>query len=179
MTIADKIIAQAGTAVNMMFDKEPLNYVENAALYAAVLAGRQNVATLAVLYNHARDGDLRALLKRAIDEQTEWLIDNAEKTLAAGGGELPDFHFTKRPLSDAPLDIPESARFSDQEIALLLANIAKTAQMAVLGAMHNCYQPYVAKLFQDVLDKAADYNFSLMQLVLHKGWLPHLHKLRH
>lgn len=179
MTIADKIISQAGTAVNMLFDKEPLNYVEIAALYAAIIAGRQSVATLAVLYNHAHDSDLRAILKRTIDEQTEWLVDNAEKALTAAGGKLPELHFTKRPLSDAPLDIPADARFSDQEIALLLANMAKASQMAVLGAMHNCYQPFVAKLFQDVLDKATDYNFALMQLVLTKGWLPHLHKLRH
>ena len=179
MTIADKIISQAGTAINMMFDKEPLNYVEIAALYAAIVAGRQNVATLAVLYNHASDGDLRAILKRTIDEQTEWLVESAEKALAAAGGELPDFHFMEHPLSDSPLTIPEGARFSDQEIALLLANMAKAAQMAVLGALHNCYQPFIAKMFQDVLDKATDYNFALMQLVLRKGWLPHLHKMRH
>ncbi len=179
MTIADKIISQTGTAVNMLFDKEPLNYVEIAALYAAIIAGRQNVATLAVLHNHAHDRDLRALLKRSLDEQTEWLLEHAEKTLVAAGGELPEFHFANRPLSDAPLDIPADARFSDQEIALMLANMAKGAQMAVLGAMHNCYQPYISKLFQDVLDKSTDYNFALMQLVLDKGWLPHLHKLRH
>lgn len=179
MTIADKIMAQADTAVNMLFDKEALNYVEAAALYAAVLAGRQNVAALAVLYNHACDGDLRKLLKRAIDEQVEWLVNHAEKALIAGGGEVPAFHFASRDLRETPSDIPPEARFTDQEIALLLANMAKTSQMAVLGAMHNCYQPFVAKLFQDVLDKSSDYNFRLMQLVLTKGWLPHIHKLRH
>lgn len=179
MTIAEKLVSQAGTALNMLFDKEPPNYVETAALYASVLAGRQNVATLAVLYNHAGDSDLRALLKRAIDEQTEWLVETAEKTLTAAGVALPDLHFSERPLSGAPLAIPAEARFSDQEIALLLANMAKTAQMAVLGAMHNCYQPYFAKIYQSALDKGTDYNFALMQLVLTKGWLPHLHKLRH
>ncbi len=179
MTIADKIMAQADTALNMMFDKEPPNYVESAALYASIMAGRQNVATLAVLYNQARDADLRALLKRSIDEQTEWLTNSAEKTLAAAGADLPALHFMKRDLVDKPLDLPESARFSDQEIALLLANMAKTSQLAVLGAMHNCYQPFLAKMYQDVLDKATDYNFRLMQLVLNKGWLPHIHKLQH
>ncbi len=179
MTIADKIMSQAGTAVNMLFDKEPLNYVEVASLYAAIIAGRQNVATLSVLYNHARDSDLKALLKRAIDEQTEWLLEHAEKTLAAGGGELPQISFARRDLLDTPPDIPAAARFSDQEIALILANTAKTSQLAILGAMHNCYQPYVAKLFKEVIDKAIDYNFALMQLVLEKGWLPHIQKLRH
>jgi hypothetical protein len=179
MTIAEKLIAQADTALSMMFDKEPPNYVETAALYASVLAGRQNVATLAVLYNHARDADLRETIKRSIDEQTEWLTSNAEKALTAAGAELPAFHFMKRDLVDRPLDIPEEARFSDGEIALLLANMAKTSQLAVLGAMHNCYQPYIAKMYQDILDKATDYNYQLMKLALSKGWLPHIHKIRH
>lgn len=179
MTIADKIIAQADSALNMMFDKEPLNYVETAALYASIMAGRQNVATLAVLYNQARDTDLKNILKRSIDEQTEWLTNTAEKALAAAGGDLPALHFMRRDLIDRPLDIPEDARFSDQEIVLLLGNMAKASQMAVLGAMHNCYQPYLAKMYQDVLDKATDYNYRLMQLTLTKGWLPHLHKIQH
>lgn len=179
MTIAEKIMAQAGTALDMMFDKEPPNYVETAALYASIMAGRQNVATLSVLYNHARDTDLKAILKRSIDEQTEWLTNHAEKTLAAAGAEMPDLHFMRRDLSNRTLDIPEEARFGDQEIALLLGNMAKASQMAVLTAIHNCYQPYIAKMYQDVLDKATDYNFSLMQLVLTKGWLPHVHKVQH
>ncbi len=179
MHFADKIINQADAALNMMFDKEPLNYLEVASLYAAVMAGRQNVATLSVLYNHAADSDLKTLLKRSIDEQTEWLTGRAEKALAAAGAALPDLHFMRRTLRDYPADIPADARFSDQEIALLLANTAKASQMAVLAALHNCYQPYIAKMFQDVLDKAADYNFSVMQLVLNKGWLPRLHKLQH
>ncbi len=177
MTITAKIISQADTALNMMFDKEPLSYLEVASLYAAVLAGRQNVATLAVLYNHAADSDLKALLKRSITEQTEWLTSRAEKALA--GAALPDLHFMQRALLDNPPDIPADARFSDQEIALILANTAKASQMGVLAALHNCYQPYIAKLFQDVLDKAADYNFSVMQLALGKGWLPRLHKVQH
>jgi hypothetical protein len=179
MTITEKIMSQAGATLNMMFDKEPPNYIEVASLYAAIMAGRQNVATLAVLYNHARDSDLKALLKRSIDEQTEWLVSHAEKALSAAGASLPGLHFMRRDLRETPLAIPEEARFSDQEIALLLANMAKTSQIAILGAMHNCYQPYLAKLYQDVLDKAADYNFSVMQLVLDKGWLPRLHKLQH
>lgn len=179
MTITEKIMAQADSALNMMFDKEPPNYVETAALYASIIAGRQNVATLAVLYNQARDADLKAIIKRSIDEQTEWLTNNAEKTLSAAGADLPALHFMKRDLINRPLDLPEEARFSDHEIALLLANMAKTSQMAVLAAMHNCYQPYLAKMYQDVLDQATDYNFRLMQLVLNKGWLPHLHKHQH
>ncbi|MDT8904027.1 DUF3231 family protein [Anaeroselena agilis] len=179
MTITDKLMAQADTALNMIFDKEPPNQIEAAALYASIMAGRQNVATLAVLYNHARDTDLKAVIKRSIDEQTEWLTSRAEKVLAAAGAEQPALHFMRRNLVDRQLDIPEEARFSDQEIALLLANMAKTSQLAVLGAMHNCYQPNLAKMYQDVLDKATDFNYRLMQLTLTKGWLPHLHKLQH
>jgi len=179
MTITDKIMAQTGATISLIFDKEPPNYVEAAGLYAIIMAGRQSVATLALLYNHAHDGDLKAVLKQAIDEQTEWLVEKAEKTLAAAGGELPDLHFMKRHLHDSPMNIPEDGRFSDQEIMLALANLAKTSQMAVLSVMHQTYQPYIAKMYQDVLDKSFDYNFRLMQLALNKGWLPHFHKLQH
>lgn len=179
MTILDRVQARISTAVNIALDKEPLNYVEAAGLYGIILAGRQNVATLAVYYNQARDSDLKALLKQAIDEQTEWLLNQAEKTLADGGNELPDLHFKKRVLHDTPLDISEDARFSDQEIVLALANMAKASQLAVLATMHQSYQPYVARLYQDTLDDAFDFDYRLMQLALTKGWLPYLHKLKH
>jgi len=177
MTIADKIISRADATFNMVFDKEKLNLVEAAGLYGIVLTGRQNVSTLALLYNHAEDADLKALIKQAIDRQTEWLASRAEKALADGGGHLPELHFIKRDLRDDPLSIPPDARFSDREVALTLANMAKGAQLALLGIMHNTYQPYLAKMYREVLDDAFAFNHRLIQLTLEKGWLPHLHKL--
>jgi hypothetical protein len=179
MTILDRVQAQVSTAVNFAFDKEPLSYIEVAGLYGIVLGGRQNVAILALLYNHAGDSDLKALLKKAIDEQTEWLTSQAEKMLADSGGQLPDIHFRKRTLHDTPPNISEDARYSDQEIVLALANMAKASQMAVLATMHQSYQPFVAKLYQDTLDAAFDFNYRLMQLAITKGWLPYLHKMKH
>lgn len=179
MTTTDRIRAGIGTAVNTVFDNEPLNYLETAGLYGVILGGRQNVASLSILYNHAYDPDLRTLLKQAIDEQTEWLLARAEKTLEAAGADLPDLHFVRRTLHDTPADLPEDLRFTDQEIALALANLGKASQAAVLTALHHTYQPSVGKMYQDALEAAFDFNYRLMQLTLAKGWLPHLHKVTH
>ncbi|MDR3560166.1 MAG: DUF3231 family protein [Negativicutes bacterium] len=179
MTTIDKINTSVNTTINQMFDKEPLNYFETAGLMAVVAAGRQNLSSLEVLYNQARDHDLRTMLKRAIDEQTQWLLERAEKMLAQIGASLPDVQFARRKLHDAPLQMPDDACFTDREIALGLANVAKMSQMAVMGAMHQTYKPEIAAVYRDVLDAAFDFDYRLLKLTLDKGWLPHLPKVEH
>jgi hypothetical protein len=179
MTTADKINTAVNTTINMLFDKEPLNYLEAAALYAIVAAGRQNLSGLEVLYNQAYDRDLRAIIKRAIDEQTKWLTERAEKFLAAANVSQPSIPTIRRHLHDTPPQVPDDARFTDQEIVLGLASMAKASQMAVLSAMHQTYKPEIALVYREILDAAFDFNYRLLKLTLDKGWLPHLAKLEH
>lgn len=179
MTTMDKINTAVNTTMNMVFDKEPLNYLEAAALYGIVAAGRQSLSALEVLYNQAQDRDLRAMIKRAIDEQTKWLVERAEKAIAAAGIPLPSIPSVRRRLHDAPSQLPDDARFTDQEIVLALANMAKVSQMAVLSAMHQSYKPEIAIVYREVLDSAFDFNYRLLKMTLDKGWLPHLAKIEH
>lgn len=179
MTTMDKVNAKVSSTVNMMFDKESLNYLEAAGLFGIVAAGRQNISTLEILYNHAHDAELKGIIKQAIGEQSSWLVERSEKFLQEGDAGLPTFHFTRHKLHDSPLNISDDARFRDEEIIFALANMAKASQLAVLAAMHQTYQPEIAVTYRKALDASFDFNYRLLQLTLSKGWLPRLPKVEH
>lgn len=179
MTTMDRITSAVNTTMNMVFDKEPLNYLEAAGLYGIVAAGHQNLSALQVFYNQAHDRELKMLIMQAIDEQTKWLVERAEKFLAAAKIPQPPIPSIQRRLHESSPSLPDDARFTDQEIVLWLANAAKASQMAVLSAMHQTYKPEIAMIYRKVLDAAFDFNYRLLQLALNKGWLPHLAKIEH
>lgn len=178
MTMMDKVNASANTLFNMIFDKEELNYVEAAAVQSLVGQGRYNIVALQVMYNHAQDSDLKKLVKQAMDDQTKSLMQGGENLLEERGAKMPNLHFRERSLHDK-LDIPGDARMTDPEIAYGLATMAKASQLALLMAMHQTYQPEIAMMYRKILDEALDFNYRLMQLMLKKGWLPELSKVKH
>jgi len=179
MTTMDKVNAGINKVYNALFDKEPLNNLETTALFAITLNGRENVATLEILYNHAQDNDLKSIIKEARDNQAAWLVERAEKILERNKTHSPSLTLPNHTMHQSNLDIPLDARFSDHEVFLALGNMAKAAQMAVLAAMHQTYQPNVAIMYRSILDSAFDFNYRLLQLALEKGWLPHFPKIEH
>ncbi len=179
MTVMDKINSQTRTIVNAIFDKEPLNYMEAAGLYGIVAQGRFNTALLQVMHNHATDPELKALVKEAIDQHTKMTIEEAADKLIDSDGHTPPFRFVKRNLHNSPLNIPDDARMSDEEIAIAVGTMAKAAQMTILSGLHNSYQLDVALMYRKALDDGLDFDYRLLQLMLKKGWLPHLNKISH
>lgn len=179
MTVMDKINSQTRTVMNMVFDQEPLNYLEAAGLYGIVAQGRFNIALLQVMYNHTNDSELKALIKEAIDHHTEMTIEEAEDKLVDSNGHSPSIHFVTRNLHNSPVNIPDDARMSDQEIAIAVGTMAKASQITLLTGLHNCYQPDVAQLYRQALDHGLDFDYRLLQLMLKRGWLPHLTKISH
>jgi len=179
MTILEKVSSETRSILNMFFDKEPLNYLEAAGLYGVIAQGRYNIASLEVLYNHAQDRELKALIKEAIDKHTKNLIEHSEKLLSESGGSLPTLSFSKRTLHKDPLDIAPDARMTDGEIAITIGSMAKASQMALLGTLHQSYQLEVALMYREVLDAGLDWDYRLLQLMLTRGWLPHLAKIHH
>ncbi|MCX7781704.1 MAG: DUF3231 family protein [Negativicutes bacterium] len=179
MTMLEKVAAGTNTLMNMVFDKEPINFIECTTLYTTVAQGRFNLATLEVMYNHATDPDLREMVKRAIDEQTRQTLEDAETLIKRGGAQEPPQHLKRRQLHPQPLNIPADAKFTDSEIVGMLAVMAKTTQIAILGAMHQCYQPELAVMYRKRLELGLDYSYRLMQLMLNKGWLPYIDKVTH
>lgn len=179
MTLMDKMNAETHMVFDAVFDKEPINFMECAALYSTVATGRYNLALLETMYNHATDPELRELVEQAINEQSRHTVNDAETLMKRGGAQEPVQHLKRRKLHHAPLSIPDDAHLTDREIALTLSMFAKFTQMAVLGAIQQCYQLELAKMYRDRLDSGLDYNYRLLQLMLNKGWLPYLEKVEH
>jgi hypothetical protein len=179
MSIVDKVNSETRMVFNRFFDKEPLNYLEAAGLYGVIAQGRYNIAALEVMYNHAQDSTLKELIKEAIDRHTKAIITQSEEFLQDSGGHLPSLSFKQRTLHKSDLNIPEDARMGDGEIAIAVGNMAKASQMALLSALHQSYQLEVAIMYREMLDAGLDWDYRLLQLMLKRNWLPHLHKIEH
>lgn len=179
MTVMDKVNASVHSVTNAMFDREAPSYLEASAAYGIVAQGRLINSLLSVMYNHARDPELRTLVRQAMEEQNSATVKMCEELLKENGGELPHIDFQQRNLRDTPLDIPPDARMTDEEIILTLASIAKVTQMGILGALHQSYQPNIAEGYRERLDAGLDYDFRILQLALHRGWLPYIDKVKH
>lgn len=179
MSILDKLNSETRVLFNHFFDKEPLNYLEAASLYGVVAQGRYNLAMLEVMYNHATDHELKALIKEAISTQTRMAIDQSEEMLQENGSHIPNINFRHRTLHKNPPSIDPDAHLSDAEIAIAVGTMGKAAQMTMLTALHQSYQLEVALLYRELLDKGLDWDYKLLQLMLKRGWLPRLHKALH
>lgn len=179
MTVMDKVNAETRNLVNSVFDKEPLNYLEAASLYGTIAQGRHNLASLEVLYNHCQDNDLRELIDEALEVHTEGVVEQAEDLLEASGGTLPKLHFAPRSLHKEGLEIPADGRLTDAEIAIAVGTMAKASQTALLASLHQSYQLEVALMYRKMLDAGLDWDYRLLQLMLKRGWLPHVAKIEH
>lgn len=178
MTMMDKVNSLTRAATQMVFDKENVNYLEAGSMYGIISQGRYNMAVLTVLYNHAKDPELKKLVKEAVENQTMLTIERAEDLMLDRGADIPKFDFAERTLHDN-VEIHPDARFTDAEIAATLGTMAKGAQLSCLMALHNSYQLEIGVMFRERLDAGLDFNYRLLQLMLNRGWLPHLKKVEH
>lgn len=179
MTVLDKMSFQTNQVLHSIFDKEAPNYLEAAGMFAVIAQGRHMAVMLSVMYNQARDPGLRKLIKQAIEDQNRPLIERCEELLKDGGGQLPHFNLSPRELKSESGEYPPEVTFTDEEILVNVASMAKAAQMGLLGAMQQCYQPEIAKVYHDALDSAIDFGYRLMRYALDRGMLPHLEKIEH
>lgn len=178
MNILEKVSAQARSMVQPLIDKEAVNYVESGVLYGIVMQGRYHVSFLSILHNHARDSKLRHLIKEALDELSEVTIVKCEDLLRAGDAQVPAFDLPVHSLDDK-LDIPSNARLSDAEIAMALVTMDAAAQAALLSSIHQCYQLEISLTLRNQLNKGLDWSYTLLQLMLDRGWLPKIAKVEH
>ena len=179
MSVLEKVNSQTRAVLQMMFDKEPLNYIEAASLYGVVSQGRLNMSLLEALYNHARDSQLRKLIRESIENHTELTIEMSENLLEKSQAPLPNINLPNRHLHNQPLDVNADASLTDMEIAATIGTMAKGSQMALLGALLNSYQLEVAMMLRKRLDSGLDWNYRLLQLMLDRGWLPQITKISH
>lgn len=178
MTIVDKVNSNVRGAFQTLFDKEPVNYLEGASLYGIIAQGRLNLASLEVLYNHAEDPELKDLIKESIDSLVIPVIKGCESFLERSSVESPQFSFAEHRLHDS-IEIPVDAHLTDEEIAAVIGTMAKASQIVLLGALHQSYQLEIGLMHRKFLDVGLDWNYKLLQLMLQRGWLPHLAKMIH
>ncbi len=176
LTIIDQIQAYTRSIIQSVVDKEPLNYLEAAGLYAIVLQSRHSIAMLCSLYNQAQDTELRTLIKDAIYEQTLPVIEKCESLMNAGKAEIPKEHFPS-PILYEEATYPKGVRLTDIEIAIALGNIARTAQFQLFTAMQQCYQLEISIAINLLITSSLQWSFRLLQLMLHRGWLPVVPKI--
>ncbi|MDR3565944.1 MAG: DUF3231 family protein [Negativicutes bacterium] len=178
MTMIDQIKAGTRNIVQSLVDNEPINAIEAGALYSIVIQGRYHVSLLSILHNHAQDPALKQLIAEAQDDLAESTVRRCENLLQAGEAKVPDTQFPTHPLEDR-LNIPTAAHLSDAEIAMTLVVNDAAGQTALLLAIHQCYQLEVAMALRDELNKGLDWSYRLLQLMLHRGWLPEIAKVTH
>lgn len=178
MSIIDKVSSNARGTWQTIFDKEPVNYLEAGALYGIIAQGQHTLAVLSVMYNHAHDPELKKLIKESMNDLARPTIEACGKLLSEGEAEIPQLQFIERKLH-VSIDIPNDTRLTDIEIAATIGTIAKASQTILLTALLNSYQLEVGLMLRKFLDAGLDWNYRLLQLMLHRGWLPHLAKVTH
>ncbi|SDF69004.1 DUF3231 family protein [Sporomusa acidovorans] len=176
MTILDQLKAYARTIVQSIVDKEPLNYMEAAGLFGLLLQARHNIPILSSFYNQAQDNELKKIIKQAIYEQTIPAIEELERLMCAGNAELPEVHFSS-PILHNKVDYPQKVCLTDMEIAIAIGTMARTSQLATFLSLQQCYQLEIAMALNQILNNGLQWDFRLLQLMLHRGWLPNIPKV--
>ncbi|MGE4272944.1 MAG: DUF3231 family protein [Desulfitobacterium sp.] len=179
MTVMDKVQSAARATVQGMIDREPVNYLEGGAIYGIISQGRHNLSSLEIMYNHAQDSELKERILEAMEKLTRPLIEECEGLLKECNAEVPQFHFTNHQLQKGNLNIPEDARMTDMEIAAAVGTMAKAAQINILAALQSSYQLHIGMMFRRFLDESLDWNYRILQLMINRGWLPHVAKIKH
>lgn len=179
MTIMDKVQSTARATIQGIIDREPVNYLEAGSLYGIISQGRYNLSALGIMYNHTQDSELKELILEAMEKLTRPLIEECEGLLKESDGEVPRFHFNEHKLHKDHLNIPEDAKLSDMEIAATIGSMTKAAQMSILSALLQSYQLHIGVMFRRFLDEGLDWNYRLLQLMINRGWLPHVAKVTH
>lgn len=178
MTMLDKVNAKSRSLIQELVDKEPANYIEAGLLYQIIVTGRYHVSLLTIYHNHTKDPELMQIIKDAIDNLSEKTIKDCEDFLLAGDAMIPTVRFPERLLESAQ-DIPSGAHLSDMEIAMALANMHGASQIALLTAINQCYHLDIGTKLRKQLNVALDWGYRLLQLMLHRGWLPQIAKVEH
>jgi hypothetical protein len=154
---------------------EPLHYGEVYAVYMFLAGGQMLLSRYQLLANHCGDEELRDFINMVIDERLRPHIEQLKDILEDCGAPLPPAP-AERGDADREL-IPPSARFTDPEIAAMVAADHALGAVSDSQAMGQCLREDIAAMFAKfhatkVLDGA-----KLLRLMKKKGWIipPPLH----
>ncbi|MFC4601807.1 DUF3231 family protein [Cohnella hongkongensis] len=147
---------------------EPMHYGEISSVWGSSKAAKGAASGYQVFLNHAGDNDLKELISDYI-KQAKKEIEELDQLLNANG-------ITPAPaMADKPAvkleDIPEGARFMDQEIAAALSVDISGGLVACSAAMAMCIREDIAALFAKYHTEKVVLAGRILRLLKDKGWL--------
>jgi hypothetical protein len=147
---------------------EPLHYGEAYDIWQFSMAAKSCISGLRALQYHAGDKDLKKIITDAID-QAELEVSECDHLLNSNGL-VPHPGFPDRP--EAKLeDIPVGARFTDPEIAPMLAVDMAAGLVVCSQVMGMSIREDVAALFAKYHATKALIGLKILRLSKQKGWL--------
>ncbi|WP_428912601.1 DUF3231 family protein [Niallia sp. Krafla_26] len=156
---------------------EPMHYGEVFGTWTFLLTTKGLVAGYQTHLNHAGDEDLKKLLVEAI-EGGQQEIKQIETLLKSNGVGLPP-SLPERP--DACLtDIPIGARFTDPEIASMLAANIAAGLVACSTLIGQSIREDIAAMFGQFHLQKVSLGAKVLRMNKEKGWLipPPLHHFK-
>lgn len=147
---------------------EPLHYGEVFDIWQASTVAKGNVSSYRLLKNHCGDKELMKILDQVIN-QAELEVSELD-TILLKNGLIPSPRLPERP--EAKLeDIPAGARFTDQEIAAMIAANVGAGLAACSMTMAKSVREDVAALFKKYHDTKAAIGLKTLRLSKENGWL--------
>jgi hypothetical protein len=147
---------------------EPLHYGEVYDVWQFSTTAKGCVSMNQAFLNHAGDKDLKKILA-AVIEQAELEIKECD-TILTHNGITPSPTLPARPEVKVE-DIPAGARFTDQEIAVIIAADTSIGLVACSQIMGKSIREDVGALFAKYHVTKAALGLKILKMSKEKGWL--------
>ncbi|WP_124726951.1 DUF3231 family protein [Staphylospora marina] len=154
---------------------EPAHYGEIYDAFMTLAGGQAMISRYQLFYNHCGDEDLREFIHHIIENRLRPHVEELKNFLKENGAPLPP-----APAERGEADrerIPPAARFTDPEIATMVAADHAIGSSADTAAMVKCLREDIAAMYAKFnAEKIAD-GARLLRLMKDKGWIipPPLH----
>ncbi|WP_373233300.1 DUF3231 family protein [Cohnella sp.] len=147
---------------------EPMHYGEISSVWGSSTMAKGAVSCYQVYLNHAGDRDLKELISDYIGQATKE-IEEFDRLLN-DNGISPAPTMAEKPRVKLE-DIPEGARFMDQEIAAAISVDISGGLVACSAAMAMCIREDIAALYAKYHTEKVILAGRILRLLKEKGWL--------
>jgi len=147
---------------------EPMHYGEIFGVWGSSAAAKGAVSCFQIYRNHAGDHDLKEFISDYID-QAKSEIKELDRLLV-DNGITPAHEMAEKPSVELE-DIPEGARFADQEIAVALGVNLAGGLGACSAAMSICIREDIAALYLKYHTEKVGLAARMLRMQKEKGWL--------
>ncbi|MDK8189865.1 DUF3231 family protein [Paenibacillus sp. UMB7766-LJ446] len=147
---------------------EPLHYGEIFSVWQCSMVAKGAISCYQAFLNHAGDKDLKKLLDDLLD-QAKLEIKECD-TLLTENGIAPAPMLQERPPVKLD-DIPAGARFTDPEIAAILAADTSLGLVAASQVIGQSIREDIGALFAKYHATKMALGVRILQMTKEKGWL--------